>query len=518
MSFEDKLNFLMTVMNITNHALAQAVHVDSSLISRWRTGDRKPAKKSHYINDISSYFAKIATEGYQKNSICAGMGIPNDKIPAKSSEFAKLIYLWLCEKPQDVPSGDNAAYTVDNFLKQLNVWGKKDSVDPDLNGSQFLEGTLYYSEVFYGIDGIRNALLKLLNMTLASGSKHSAIVFSDQSLSLFNDDPDFSAECQQLIQLCLKKNLKLKIIHTSSRDLREMFTTIERLLPLHITRKIESFYYPDHYENIFKRTMIVVSDVGAIVSNSVDGMQDKAEYFLNLNKATIDYMYNICSKLLSISQPLIQVFTPKTVKQFHKFQREFSLQKGSNISILHTFSSVTMPRPLFVKSFNRLEISSVNYENAIDLFDDKSDIFFNNLKKYSYTELIMLPQPVQLPYTQLPLNLSPFLGKQPIYYDIEDYKEHIRNIIKILETYENYNIFFYLQKDLNNIQVMAKEDVGVIFTKEFDPYLTCTLTQPNMTQAFYNYLDSIAQSIPKQERNKKYVIEQFNRYLDVLSR
>jgi len=70
MDFGKKLSLLMSVLSVSNGALAKALSVDPSLISRWRSGSRIPAKDSGYIEMIASYLVEHAKMEHQKLAIC----------------------------------------------------------------------------------------------------------------------------------------------------------------------------------------------------------------------------------------------------------------------------------------------------------------------------------------------------------------------------------------------------------------------------------------------------------------
>jgi DNA-binding transcriptional regulator YiaG len=64
MPFNDRISLLMAVLRVSNSALARALSVDASLVSRWRTGARMPAKNSAHIKAIAAYFAGQAKMDY----------------------------------------------------------------------------------------------------------------------------------------------------------------------------------------------------------------------------------------------------------------------------------------------------------------------------------------------------------------------------------------------------------------------------------------------------------------------
>ena len=57
MRFCDKLNLLMQITRISSVALARGTGVDPSLVSRWRSGERNPSKRSHTAEDVGAFLS-----------------------------------------------------------------------------------------------------------------------------------------------------------------------------------------------------------------------------------------------------------------------------------------------------------------------------------------------------------------------------------------------------------------------------------------------------------------------------
>ena len=74
MDFSEKINLLMKMVHTTNFELAETLDVDPSLISRWRTGERKVGTSSPYIAKIARFFAERIQEDFQKVAILELMG------------------------------------------------------------------------------------------------------------------------------------------------------------------------------------------------------------------------------------------------------------------------------------------------------------------------------------------------------------------------------------------------------------------------------------------------------------
>ncbi len=67
MTFDQRLVTLMNLFKISSSELAHGINVDASLISRWKTGERRISANSPHIYNIVIYFQSLKAHDYQKN-------------------------------------------------------------------------------------------------------------------------------------------------------------------------------------------------------------------------------------------------------------------------------------------------------------------------------------------------------------------------------------------------------------------------------------------------------------------
>lgn len=99
MKFADKLNGLISIVNVTNSKIAKTLNVDPSLVSRWRTGARMPSSHSTLIERAGAFFAEQITAGYQKEALYAFT--KNEKSRSdRREEVEESITRWLRENEE----------------------------------------------------------------------------------------------------------------------------------------------------------------------------------------------------------------------------------------------------------------------------------------------------------------------------------------------------------------------------------------------------------------------------------
>jgi len=163
-----------------------------------------------------------------------------------------------------------------------------------------------------------------------------------------------------------------------------------------------------------------------------------------------------------------------------------------------------------------LDIPKTDKETAHKQFLLKQSKFYNILQVNKYTEIINLPEPHLLRHNNIRFNLGPFLGHNNVYYQsLDEFKEHIANIIYLLKTFSDYQCFLQQNSLYKNVQIQVRENAGVFFTKESETLFSLYLDQPTITQVFYNFLDNMVSGFSKHQWNRRKTIAKLEQYLYV---
>lgn len=94
--FSQNLNYIIEQLNISNAHLAKFLSVDPSLISRIRTGKRKPADMDEMISSFSDYLKKYYFSENHLNFYLNEFELTFDEF--SNSNFQELLFSWLVSK------------------------------------------------------------------------------------------------------------------------------------------------------------------------------------------------------------------------------------------------------------------------------------------------------------------------------------------------------------------------------------------------------------------------------------
>ena len=144
MIFAEKLDFLMTLTKTTNVSLARFLILDTSYVSRMRTGKRLMPKNDELIRHIAEYFAEHLTDSTNKRIVMDVIkAIPSDS-------FTNTIASWLMR--DDETADEKTSGQVGRFLDNLSGFTPKAPADTGIPAELFTVTDEVIS-VHYGVVG-----------------------------------------------------------------------------------------------------------------------------------------------------------------------------------------------------------------------------------------------------------------------------------------------------------------------------------------------------------------------------
>lgn len=286
--FSERFSYLLSVTGISNIKLARAVHVDSSLVSRWKKSDspRDERIRSNIIYFIINYCRVQGMENTLKE-------LTGNEQSIDSYDFDSL-YEWLF-------GGDSSQKYIKSMLTSLNS-----PVEPSVfdNFPIDEEKVTMSNSSFYGREGLQRSVLLFLKNAIQNKDKE-LLLYSDQSMEWLSGNKEFTRQWFSLMYKCLVNGTIIKIIHNVDRPINEMIEAIQSWLPLYLTGNITSFYSKKANGERFKHTFFI-SD-SAVISCVTASLVDDALYRLTVTSDYLKHCRTLFRALLTGSKTLVDV-------------------------------------------------------------------------------------------------------------------------------------------------------------------------------------------------------------------
>ncbi len=503
MTFSEKLGFLMNMTETTNSALAHAIALDASYISRLRAGKRLRPKNTGVIRDMAAWFARHSTQEYQQKAVADALAIPPDDVAALSEHIER----WLLQ------DGEAGTQRVGLFLGSLSgVQGMAAPVRlQETGGIPFPRDSVL---IRYGIEGKRQAVAFFLEEVASRAKPQTLLLYSDEETTWMTGDPAFAQRWAALMLRVLALGNRIIIIHTISRDLDEMLSAISQWMPLYMSGLIMPYFYPKKRDGVFKRTLFIAPKTAAVVSSSVGDMVAGAANILCRDRAAVAAFREEFMQYLRLCRPLMRIFTLQDREASLETLAEFEQEHADTILKTESLSLLTMPQPLLAQIARRTE----NADGSIlELHRKRICSFLETLKTNRVTEIITLPDVETLKKGGVKVGMSVLMGGGTVCYTPAEYAAHLAHLVELLAAHAGFHVHILKGKTEDRYMVYAREELGVVVAKTSQPPVMLAINEGNMTAAFWDFLRNSIGERAYENPDNEAVIRCLREYLQTLT-
>ena len=309
-----KINFLMETLDISNIEMSQRLHIDPTLISRYRNAKRDINLTSTYSADIigdiyrrielsddAPYISRISGINIDELSLDTftewltnpDAPIINDK--QNSSEI-------ILDAFSSIASGNKKVAKSDDIAASQNISDTKNTSDTD-NAAASIDN----SSTYIGNEGLRRSVDRFFEAAITD-KPECLYLYSDVSMAWMTEDEDFFKRWQMSMLTLVAGGVKIRIIHNVKRNSGEMTNAIVGWLPLYQTGMIEPYYFESrHRNNIFSHTIFINPKGYAITGMTVNGTEVKTIYNYHTDAAEIALLMDSYTHMSRKASPLIEL-------------------------------------------------------------------------------------------------------------------------------------------------------------------------------------------------------------------
>lgn len=499
MEFYKKLDLLMRLTNTSNSALALAVSLDPSHISRLRSGGRKLPENADFISPMAAYFSRKIQNEYQKRAMQEALRLTGG-FPEEEANRTHILSRFL--SGPESPDGPVEAFL--DYFSRYSA-GKSPTLEYTVD-SPVRKGTKYY----YGPEGKRDAVVAFLTAVLARDRTQTLMLFSDEEMSWLFDDPVFEKKWAMLLSQVLSRGNRIRIIHTVSRNMDEMLTGIANWLPIYMTGSIEPYFYPRIRDGIYRRTLFLSPGTAALTSNSIQGHTDGMLNHYLTDEQAIHALTGEFEAYWTLCRPLMRIFTGKDNENLLNLLREFENESAPAVVHPRYLSLLTLPREALERMMRRSRDGAL-----FSIYQERTEKLEQFLQTHTLREILGIPELAQILEGKVPIPFSDFMQEGGMYYTPEEFQLHLEHIIQLLQTQENYQAMLR-EYSGEEYLLYAKEEVGFLVARTAFPTVVFAINDSGMTASFWDYLSGRMDR--QQSQTRETVIRRLTETLDSLKR
>lgn len=529
MDFAEKLNALMDLFSISNSRLAKRLSVDPSLISKWRHGNRLPARSAGYVKEVVFFFYEqyVESDALLQHRLRRILG-ESAELHLDDSEMALKQFLleWLISEENGgdeegtLPSTAQGRQVIQLMQQLMNV---EASPMPQLPVTEPapIGGALHQYHLHAGRSGRRKAVIEFLDLVLEMKPPQELLLLSQENLEWMMEDPAFLPEWNQKLTAVLASGHQVTIIHHMDRENDDLLNIMKYWIPLHLTGNVRSWYFPRYRELPFQNTYFIIRNQAAVYASvNEDTPEDQYYTFFFRDALVARILENSYQSLLKECMPLVRFYTANRLESYMDQVVKLEEEAGTWIGWKNGLTGSCMSLPLYEQLMVQEGIKSEERWRRLQLHQKRLESFRKNIPHFSYVEVLPLNLLNQLSRgTQAVLNSLESFTERPLRLKEEQVISLLESMVDRLRKYPNYEVYLAnknpLWQDLN-MNLGYKENqaalAGSLGPGKERPVALLT-GEGNMTQVFEGFLDTALDSIPGNFRNRQRVIAKLEKVI-----
>ena len=485
--FNTNFNILIETFKINLSDLAKYLGFDSSYVSKIKNGIRKPLIISDFANGVCKFIINNYLD--TNNELIKDLIKCDDKDFKDADIITDKLYYWFTHNVNK----NNNDYNVDNFIKKLDNFDLNDyikSIKFDKLFTPTFPRLKTKSQIYYGLDGYKDAQLEVLKQSAFFKSKDNIFWYSNMPMIEASKDLKFTKKYMLYLAFILKKGIRLNIIHDLDRPFKELMLGLEGWIPLYMTGQISPYYFKNN-SNYLYSIIECVSGNAILHGECVTGNLDKCKLLVSTKKDDINYYRETSNLLLKKASPLMNIYTSEKKKEFLKISNAYLNIKNKRKNILLNLPCYTISDELLNKILDHNNVSINDRNNIYELIKNEKNNISNILSNTTIVDEIKILSEDEFNTNPCFLDLSKYYYDNKIIYNYDEYLEHIELIKKFKKDYKNYNYKINNKNVFNNINIFVIDNKQVIISKVNNPITNFVIYHPMLINAIQNFVAPI---------------------------
>lgn len=515
-TFGKCLNELLLARGWSAAQLSREISTDSSYIRRWIRGERVPALKTEFTDEIAYSLSR---------------GIDKER-----NNIRTALLNTMTEMGFPVSTDHSLRDTIKECLSTSQVYSLKLNIEERKKRSKLhdenITNLLSYSRSAYestiasdplkpeaaslsdpfaflqGRQAILKAAISLINKASHS-EKPGEILLTFQGDYDIPEKSELHKEWSRAFTSALRKGWNIRHLIRLNRNMNRSFRIIHRIFNwMGHSGKYEPYYFSKYGSSTPANELIIVKNVGALICYNTGDSEyvDMAIYVHQ--KDALDALIRYFEKLALHTEPIIKLlnmdeyFYQTTVKD---------KTPGDHYLSFNDLHTLTYPYSIWCKYLQRTLSDPAEIERHAGQIKSRLEAFYDQIERYKYRIIC-------------PAKAIEYLVKSNRYYLQNKYQkptkvdiiEHLKHLIKLLEAHSNFELALLddNQKELlspRNWEVKGENSVIMslysISDEEYEKNpIYFSISEGTIAGSFKDYYNELWERITPRCKDKSYVI------------
>ncbi|NLC26416.1 MAG: helix-turn-helix transcriptional regulator [Fastidiosipila sp.] len=506
MTSSEKLNTLFVLTEMTNAKLAKELHVDASLVSRWRKGTRNVTSNIDTLISLSQYFSKLIVHRQQFDILNHLMSIDAD-ITASKNNLSDAIMAWFSEQ---VLTADEFIIHTPNPLDDdfLNAKKHYDENNPSSMGYQFL----------LGMDGRLNAVAALMNHWLDSDGVASDLIFYvDEHRDVTRSNIHYAANFLSRHPELTRQLNQISLIIPSDMEPADVIAVINLFVPFFDCCLFQMYEIKRAKPNTCQHYLAALVGVGSIVSSTYFHGEPLSVFIpdLGFTRHLYQNLVQFGNGGISLIEQIDRVsFDVAVSRRLDVIQLPGDLYYMGNPILLSILPVGVLEDIIGRFSVDHQELAEIKSKSEALL-----DRGVTSVEKYNVLVCAPLYSPEEIKEGILDKISFPSkaVDETERIIDEKNYILILEHLIKLMEQKPNFN-FQVIDMLSHNYGVWVKPSNAVHVSGNYPKSVIYTSNQPILIKSHYHGIIFRYMKIPKEKRKREYNMQLIKDHIELFKR
>lgn len=437
------LGYIMEQLNIQTVSMSRALHVDASLISKWKTGDRNISAKSIYFDDIIDYLLEQSTRTIHQNLKNALM----DLYPHESIEDETQLSLLLRQ------ALSNAQPKFKSPEKQL------------LSDNANTISALTFDEN----SGRREAVFKILDFAATMTTPGELLFVDNEEFHWLLEDPSYAKEFVCRMEELIHKGFHATFVLRYASYKSRFIPLFDECSPLIFHRNIHWYYDAYYDETAIHFSFFILNRAISLLGFSSDNLHSSTMIFTDPSLVIQHEL--MARQVLAHCNP---IFTNFEIAEIQKVIYDVShfRKKGTLYSYLPSPAFIAVKESLLLEILHTNEVDDTTIKKCQDINQNLKELvssYFSlshKRKKDGFIYIFHLEELLKRAETPAFYSRSLTLCcDTPIQIQAAQYAKELRYLAYSLMLHDNMDIVLVSDRDfisLPSINCWCKQNIWMV--------------------------------------------------------
>lgn len=481
-AFTEKLNALLSALDVNLSRLTRAISYDSSHFYRIRTGKRRPSDPEGLAGSVCRFLAQEHGEAHHRKAAADLLRCAPEELQ-EDETYENRLRAWLLSGVYRADDG------VGKFLTGLDSFDL-DAFIQTIHFDQLKVPTVPFrlpsSRNYYGVEEMRQGELDFFKATVLSKAKEPIFMCSDMDMEDLAKDIDFGKKWMFAIAMSIKKGLHIHIIHNLDRPFNEMMLGLESWVPIYMTGQVSPYHLKNVHTEVYHH-LNYVSGAAALTGECINGRHGDGRYYLTNNREELAYYRKKANALLEKASPLMEIYRAQEQDKFHAFLDESAVEEGSRRNLFASLPVYTMEQSLLQRILTRNGIEEEAQTPVLRWAEAQRHRIEQTLTVCDVTDEVPELSASDFSKAPMPLSLSDIFFEKELFYSYEEYQGHLAQSRRFAQNHPRYSLHMAAGQAFRNIQIRTLAGKWAIVSKNKTPAIHFVIRHPKLVDAICRF-------------------------------